>query len=107
MHQRRITSSAGQALAAPEGVWNKFTQELKQTILDAMHNANDEDLFGFGRDTACDTPTAGLALSCSSSPSRCLARSTTPSRSPYAEDAVENRSAQIAGAAGRIGERDR
>ncbi len=35
---------------------NKFTQELKQTILDAMHNANGEDLFGFGRDTACNTP---------------------------------------------------
>ena len=64
MYQRCITSSAGQALAAPGGVRNKFTQELKQTILDAMHNANDEDLFGFVRDTACDTPTAGLALPC-------------------------------------------
>ena len=31
MYQRCITSSAGQALAAPEGVRNKFTQELKQT----------------------------------------------------------------------------
>ena len=64
MYQRCITSSAGQALATSEGVRNKFTQELKQTILDAMHNANDEDLFGFVVDTACDTPTAGLALPC-------------------------------------------
>jgi hypothetical protein len=36
------------ALAAPEGVRNKFTQELKQTILDAMHNANDEADRGTG-----------------------------------------------------------
>jgi hypothetical protein len=50
--------------APTQGVRNKFSEELKQTILDAMHNANDEDLFGFVRDTACDTPTAGLALPC-------------------------------------------
>jgi hypothetical protein len=43
------------------GVRNKFTQELKQTILDTMHNANDGDLFGFVRDTECDAD-CGLAL---------------------------------------------
>jgi len=32
-----------------ECVRNKFTEELKQTILDALHNANDEGLFGFVR----------------------------------------------------------
>jgi hypothetical protein len=64
VYQRCITSSAGQALATPEGVRNKFTQELKQTILDAMHNAYDEDLFCFVLDTACDAPTARLALPC-------------------------------------------
>ena len=41
---------------------NKFTEELKQTILDALHIANDEGLFGSVRDTAVDTPTAALAL---------------------------------------------
>ena len=46
----------------PKGVRIKFTEELKQTILDALHNANDEGLFGFVRDTAVDTPTAALAL---------------------------------------------
>jgi len=53
------------ALAAPEGVRNKFTQELKQTILDAMHNANDE----------ADRGTGAAARII---PSRCLAGSTTP-----------------------------
>ena len=46
----------------PKGVLNKFTEELKQTILDALHNANDEGLFGFVRDTAVETPTAAMAL---------------------------------------------
>ncbi len=41
---------------------NKFTEELKQTILDAIHNTYDEGLFGFVRDTAVETPTAGLSL---------------------------------------------
>jgi len=46
----------------PKGVRIKFTEELKRTIIDALHNANDEGLFGFVRDTAVDTPTAALAL---------------------------------------------
>ena len=46
----------------PKGVRNKFTGELKQVILDAMHNANKEGLFGFVRDSAMETPTAGLSL---------------------------------------------
>ena len=46
----------------PKGVRNKFTEELKQVILDALHNANDEGLFGFVRDTACETPTSAMAL---------------------------------------------
>jgi hypothetical protein len=45
----------------PKGVLNKFTEELKQTILDALHNANDEGLFLFVRDTAVETPTAAMA----------------------------------------------
>ncbi len=74
---------------------NKFTEELKQVILDGLHNGDDEGLFGFVRDTSVDTPTAALALLRRSSPSRCLARSTTPSRSSCAENAaVEDRSAQ-------------
>ena len=40
---------------------NNFSEELKQTILDALHNGNDDSLFGFVRDTAVDTPTAALA----------------------------------------------
>jgi len=43
------------------GVRNKFTQELKQTILDTMHTPNDGDLFGFVRNTDCDAD-CGLAL---------------------------------------------
>ncbi|MGO9423580.1 hypothetical protein [Roseiarcus sp.] len=61
---------------------NKFTEELKQVILDGLHNGDDEGLFGFVRDTSVDTPTAALALLRRSSPSRCLARSTTPSGHP-------------------------
>jgi len=46
----------------PKGSRNKFTEELKQVILDGLHNTNDEGLFGFVRDTALETPTAGLAI---------------------------------------------
>jgi hypothetical protein len=46
----------------PKGVRNRFTEELKQTILDGLHNTNDEGLFGFVRDTAIETPTAGLSI---------------------------------------------
>ena len=46
----------------PKGSRNKFTEELKQAILDAVNNAHDEGLFGFVRDTAVETPTAALAL---------------------------------------------
>jgi hypothetical protein len=46
----------------PKGVRNKFTEELKQVILDGLHNTNDEGLFGFVRDTAIETPTAGLSI---------------------------------------------
>jgi len=46
----------------PKGVRNRFNEELKQVILDGLHNTNDEGLFGFVRDTATDTPTAGLAI---------------------------------------------
>ena len=46
----------------PKGVRNKFTEELKQVILDGLHNTNAEGLFGFVRDTATETPTAGLAI---------------------------------------------
>ena len=35
---------------------------LKQAILDGIHSSNAEGLFGFVRDTAVETPTAGLAL---------------------------------------------
>ena len=44
----------------PKGVLNKFTEELKQTILAALHNA--KGLFGFVRDTAVETPTAAMAV---------------------------------------------
>ena len=46
----------------PKGVRNKFTEDLKQVILDGLHNTNDEGLFGFVRDTAMETPTAGLSI---------------------------------------------
>ena len=46
----------------PKGVPNKFTGELKQTILDAMSNISEDGLFGFIRDSAKETPTAGLSL---------------------------------------------
>src|SRR5580704_6940382 len=46
----------------PKGVRNKFTEDLKQVILDGLHNTNDEGLFGFVRDTAIETPTAGLSI---------------------------------------------
>jgi hypothetical protein len=58
-------------------VRNKFTKEWKQTILDALHNGNDEGLYGFVCGTAYDRPTAGMALLRRSSPSRYLARSIT------------------------------
>jgi len=46
----------------PKGVRNKFNEELKQAILDAVNSAHNEGLFGFVRDSAVETPTAALAL---------------------------------------------
>ena len=46
----------------PKGVCNKFTGELKQTILNAVNSAHPEGLHGFIRDTSMETPTAAFAL---------------------------------------------
>jgi hypothetical protein len=45
-----------------KGACNKFTGELKQTILNAVHSAHLEGLHGFIRDTSMETPTAAFAL---------------------------------------------
>jgi hypothetical protein len=47
-------------LAGPRACPTSSQRSLKQTILDALHNANGEGLYGFVRATAHDTPTAAM-----------------------------------------------